>query len=264
MQQYQINSKKGRQEWLARMGAGAPVPTSDNAYGTGWDIAAKDAITYLLYQRVLQDVVPSDNSGVNYPVYRIFIRPSDCASPVRGTPNLIDYTAGVRAQVRYYLTNSAATTAQPSVAQVSPSTIVDLVRNTFALTIRDAADVFQVSRPTIYQWLKLESIDLIRSSADRDRLKRLYSIAVAWTSRPKLSGRWYQLVLPSGQTLLDILKGENLDSQEFSRFHTLLTQQSSLLQSQEHIRARSAIDGMRDSFADMERDRPNQKRGAES
>ena len=264
MQQYQINLKKGRQEWLARMGAGAAVPPSVTAYGTGWDIAAKDAITYLLYQRVLHDVVPPDNSGVNYPVCRVFIRPEGFESPVRGSPTLADYTAGVRAQICYYLTNSSAATAQPAVAQVSPSTIVDLVRNTFSLTIRDAADVFRVSRPTIYQWLKLDSIDLIRSSADRDRLKRLYAIAMAWTSRPKLSGRWYQLVLPSGQTVLDILKGENLDSQEFSRFHTLLAQQSSLLQGQEHLRAKSAMEGLREGFAAMERDRPPRKQGEES
>ena len=111
MQQYQINLKKGRQEWLARMGAGAAVPPSVTAYGTGWDIAAKDAITYLLYQRVLQDVVPPDNSGVNYPVCRVFIRPEGFESPVRGSPTLADYTAGVRAQICYYLTNSSAATA---------------------------------------------------------------------------------------------------------------------------------------------------------
>lgn len=54
MQQFQINPKKGARSGWPRMGAAAPVTTVECFYGTGWDIALPDALTYVLQQRMLQ------------------------------------------------------------------------------------------------------------------------------------------------------------------------------------------------------------------
>lgn len=255
MQQFQINPKKGRQEWLARMGAAAPATTVECFYGTGWDIAATDALTYLLQQRMLQS---EQLCLENHSVYQL-AHPQVCAiGEAHVAPSLhVSFdTAGTPTLVRRYRVQARLPVESSQLGPVSPASIVDLIRMTFALSVSDAADVFRVSRPTIYQWSKLESLDLVRSSNDRERLKKLYGIAAVWAARPKLSGRWYLTSLPSGKTIIDILKGETLDSEEFSRFHTLLEQQNSLIQGKEHMKAKEAALKLKWSASTMEQDRP--------
>lgn len=239
--QYQINLEKGRQEWLVTTRAGRPTVGKAECYGTGLDISATDAMTYILQLENWRNWARHVGSGT-------------IGSPVL---TALDSTSGM--QVIFYLASpgegahqAAVETAQPA----SPANVVEKVRETFALTIRDAADVFQVSRPTIYQWLKLDSMEAVRSHRDRERMKKLYGIANAWAAKPQLHGRWDQFVLQSGETVIDLLKKDPLDIAELLNAHAVLQQHQGILENQERVSVLKAAGAMKSSLSAMEANRP--------
>lgn len=250
MHGFQINQKQGRREWLARMGATTPVRFAECAYGTGWDTSASDALSYVLLLRISQ----SASSTAESVQYRLD----------SWRPDTQEFTASWAGMLRYhsYMQCEQTHTLVPS--PVTPASIVDMVRTTFVLSVSDAAEVFRVSRPTIYQWSKLKSMEQIRSGEDRDRLKKLYGLVATWAARPALRGSWYRHVLPSGQTVIDLLKGEQLDSAEFAQIHILLEQQCHMLQATEHIKARQATHHLRELAARMDADRPDKASRSDS
>lgn len=251
MHGFQINPKLGRQEWLARQGAAVPVRAAEGAYGTGWDISASDAQTYVLLQ-IISHAAPQT------------VEPQQCAATSFWSQATQEFTAGWPTRLHYHCYKKAEHAQTLASSPVTPAGIVDLVRQTFVLSVSDAAEVFRVSRPTIYQWSKLESLELVRASDDRERLKKLYGVVTAWAARPALRGQWYLHILPSGETVHDLLKGDRLDSAEFARIHTVLEQQSNVLHAKEHAKARRAAENLRAAAARMEADQPSPANGRQS
>ena len=98
----------------------------------------------------------------------------------------------------------------PSVA-LSPALVVDLVRTVFGLNISETAEVFGITRQTAYQWMKLTEMDQVRAHENRDRIKHLYVAAQTWQTYPRLKGRWLHSLLPTGNTVLDLLKVASID-----------------------------------------------------
>ena len=101
-------------------------------------------------------------------------------------------------------------TALPPVA-LSPASILDGVRTVFGLNISETAEVFDITRQTAYQWMNLSSMEQVRAHENRDRLKHLYGVAQSWQNRPQLKGRWLYARLPTGNTVLDLLKATQID-----------------------------------------------------
>jgi hypothetical protein len=95
--------------------------------------------------------------------------------------------------------------ALPPVA-ISPASVLDGVRAAFGMNISETAEVFGITRQTAYQWMKLTDMEQVRSHENRDRLKQLYGAAQSWQNLPPLKGRWLYALLPTGNTVLDLLK----------------------------------------------------------
>lgn len=270
MNNFQINAEKGRKEWLARQGAAASTGGRATVYGTGLDDASTDMLTYLFQLSFRPYFSPAPDIDASSKAARsaVIRNPQSNISAFEVGGQNMDYSA------RWWLSGSTSAfeivlslpiqgypfaTEDCVVGPVSPAGIVELVRKTFSLNVSDAADVFRVSRPTIYQWAKLGAMEQIRSGRDRERLKKLNEIATVWSARPKLSGRWYDRPLESGQTILDLFKVENLDVSAFGRFHAEIEKQCEQLQRMEHIHASDAVVKLRQAMAAMEADRPKGK-----
>lgn len=140
------------------------------------------------------------------------------------------------------------------VAVVSPASVVDLARNVFGLNISETADVFRVSRPTIYQWLKLEDMEQVRSREDRERIKAVYQAAQLWQQYPLLKGRWLQAILPSGTTALDILKAQKIDPDALRAAYTTLAAGTGMRRKEEGERAQQAISKLAEAFSQLATD----------
>lgn len=133
----------------------------------------------------------------------------------------------------------------------SPAKIVDTVRDTFRLTISEAAQVLRISRPTVYQWESLADIEAIRAHHDRDRLKQLYRITLNWSTRPAPRGRWLHAALPGGKSVFDLLSEPILNEIALSQAHDLLVAMAPRLQAEESQRADSAVKALKGAFAKL-------------
>lgn len=111
--------------------------------------------------------------------------------------------------------------ALPSVA-ISPASVLDRVRSVFGLNISETADVFGITRQTAYQWMKLTDMEQVRSHENRERIKQLFVATQFWQSKPPLKGRWLHALLPSGNTVLDLLKSSQLDLDALQAAYRLL------------------------------------------
>ncbi|MPZ47045.1 MAG: hypothetical protein GEV05_27510 [Betaproteobacteria bacterium] len=100
--------------------------------------------------------------------------------------------------------------ALPSVV-LSPAFVLDRVRTVFGLNISETAEVFGITRQTVYQWMKLTDMEQVRSHENRDRIKQLYGAAQSWQNHPPLKGRWLYALLPAGNTVLDLLKAPQVN-----------------------------------------------------
>lgn len=122
------------------------------------------------------------------------------------TKNQIDHREGLAATAMELNFEAAL----PTVV-VSPASVLDIVRAVFGLNISETAEVFGITRQTAYQWMKLTDMDQVRSRENRDRIKQLYGAAQTWQNLPPLKGRWLYALLPTGNTVLDLLKDPQLD-----------------------------------------------------
>ena len=134
---------------------------------------------------------------------------------------------------------------------VSPASVVDRARSVFGLNISETAEVFRVSRPTIYQWMKLQDSAQVRSRADRERIKAIYQAAQLWKARAPLKGRWPQTILPSGTTVLDILKAPKIDPDALMDAHTALEIGTEARRKEDGARARQAISALARAFSQL-------------
>lgn len=143
---------------------------------------------------------------------------------------------------------------------ITPASVVDQTRTVFSLNISDTADVFSVSRPTIYQWMKLEDIDLVRASQDRDRIKAVYRATRLWQKFRPLTGRWQQAILPSGACLLDLLKEAQIDLAALEQAYDFLAATGNKRRKEQSARAQKAVAALADAFSDLTKE-SNARRG---
>jgi DNA-binding transcriptional ArsR family regulator len=138
----------------------------------------------------------------------------------------------------------------PKVA-ASPAVVLEAVRNAFAMNISEAAEAFGITRQTAYQWLKLTDMEQVRSRENRERLKQLYAAALTWKELPPLTGRWLHALLPSGQTLLDLLKVAKIDANTLRSAHAALASSSHKRRIEEGERATQAVASFATAFANL-------------
>lgn len=226
---YQINAEEGLREQMARLGSTRPYMHGGGSYNTGAMVSTLDAIAHVSL-RVLSGWAPGSviHDGVLVGAIQ-------------------DGTAGGFVLVRGLHATDVALLEEP----VSPAEIVETVRNTFALNISETALVFHVSRPTIYQWTRLDEIGQVRSRIDRDRMKALFRISKTWAERGPLHGCWQQEVLPDGQSVLDLLSAKSVDEKTLLLAHdTLLARQGNRRQA-EHNRAKASVEALKGAFTGL-------------
>lgn len=138
----------------------------------------------------------------------------------------------------------------PKVA-ASPAVVLQTVRDAFAMNISEAAEAFGITRQTAYQWLKLTDMGQVRSRENRERLKQLYAAALTWKELPPLTGRWLHALLPTGQTLLDLLKAPKIDADMIRSAHTALTSSSNKRRTEEGERTTQAVASFATAFVNL-------------
>lgn len=145
---------------------------------------------------------------------------------------------------------------------VSPAAVLEAVRNAFVMNISEAAEVFGITRQTAYQWMKLTDMDQVRSRENRERLKQLYAATQAWKELPPLKGRWLHALLPSGQTVLDLLKAPEVDLNTLRSAHETLASSATERRVQEGERATQAVASFVGAFAGLGSGRKDRKGAA--
>jgi hypothetical protein len=151
------------------------------------------------------------------------------------------------------------TVAQLIPAAISPASVLDMVRNAFGLNVSDTAEVFQITRQTAYQWMKLSAMEQVRSHADRERIKVLYRAAQFWNEQPMLKGRWLRAILPTGVTVLDILKANTIDLDTLKAAYATLSGSSIQRRQEEGERAAKAATSLANAFAGLGSGRQERK-----
>jgi len=134
---------------------------------------------------------------------------------------------------------------------VSPATVLDSVRDVFGLNISETAEVFGITRQTAYQWLKLTTMEQVRARENRERLKQLYGATQTWKELPLLKGRWLHALLPSGQTVLDLLKAPQVDPDALRSAHKALASCANERRIQEGERTTQAVSAIAAAFAGL-------------
>lgn len=131
---------------------------------------------------------------------------------------------------------------------VSPASVLINARDAFGLNISETAEIFGITRQTAYQWMKFTEMDQVRSHDNRTRIRDVYSAVQSWQSRPKLKGRWLNSLLPSGKTVLDILKGSPIDLNGLENAYNILSASKDDRQRMEGELATKAMAALEDSF----------------
>lgn len=153
--------------------------------------------------------------------------------------------------------------ALPLVA-LSPASVLDGVRTVFGVNVSETAEVFGVTRQTVYQWMKLTDIEQVRAHENRDRLKQLYGAAQSWQNLPPLKGRWLNARLPSGNSVLDLLKAPQVDLDALQSAYQALAASTTERRREEGTRATRAVTGLAGAFASLGAGRKARKAASES
>jgi len=123
---------------------------------------------------------------------------------------------------------------------LSPASILDKVRTVFGLNVSEMAQVFHITRQTAYQWMSLSGMEQVRSHQNRVRLQQLYEAAMSWQSTRPLTGRWLYALLPSRNTVLDLLKAAPIDLNALRAAYAALVSSADARRREEGERATQA------------------------
>ena len=134
---------------------------------------------------------------------------------------------------------------------LSPASVLDGVRKVFGLNISETAEVFNITRQTAYQWMKLTDMEQVRAHENRDRLMQLYGAAQSWQNLPLLKGRWLYALLPAGNTLLDLLKTHQIDLDALQAAYQALAANTADRRREEGERATQAATALAGAFAGL-------------
>ena len=97
----------------------------------------------------------------------------------------------------------------------SVAKMIQFIRATFGLNIKQLAGALQITRVTVYEWLKLESGSGLKEESRR-RLNNVYQIAKVWRGMQPIAGNYLQeFIEPLGKTLEELLQESNLDTNQF-------------------------------------------------
>lgn len=95
--------------------------------------------------------------------------------------------------------------------ETPPASVVNSVRAAFGLMLSQTAEAFGARLQTLYEWMKTDDMEAVRSGQSRARIKQLSAAAQLWQSLPALEGAWLDASLPAGNTVMDILKTPEVD-----------------------------------------------------
>lgn len=106
---------------------------------------------------------------------------------------------------------------------------VQEIRNAFGLNIKQLADVMQVTRVTIYDWIRQDNMSILREGA-RKRLNDMYILASVWGQLPAIPGLYLDEPIDSGATTLSSLlkRDELLRPLRMQAIHQMLLQANSI------------------------------------
>ncbi|WP_031597375.1 helix-turn-helix domain-containing protein [Ferrovum myxofaciens] len=133
----------------------------------------------------------------------------------------------------------------------SPASVLDVVRTIFGMNISDTAEVFGITRQTAYQWIKFTDMEQVRSNENRVRIKQLYGVAQSWQNYPPLKGRWLHALLPTGNTVLDLLKAPQIDHDALQAGYRALAASTADRRREEGGRATQAATALTGAFAGL-------------
>lgn len=136
-------------------------------------------------------------------------------------------------------------------AALTPASVLDVVRTVFGLNISETAEVFGITRQTAYQWMKLTDMEQVRAHENRDRLKQLYCAAQSWQNLSPLKGRWLYALLPSGNTVLDLLRAPQIDLIALQSAYQAVAASTQERRREEGERATRAVQHAGESLSDI-------------
>jgi len=119
-------------------------------------------------------------------------------------------------------------------AELSTSEVLHILQDRFGLGVSQLAEVAQVSRPTIYGWLKSTAVP--RNDEKAHRLDALLAIARLCNRGEvdsKIIGRLLRRNTSLGFSMLDLLLEDKLDSEKVQQVYTEL--KSKALKSQHNM-----------------------------
>lgn len=122
---------------------------------------------------------------------------------------------------------------------ISPAMAVTFVRKTFDLNIKQLAQVLQVERITVYDWLRKETWSKLHPNR-RTRLMNVASLATLWSKlTPLPPGYLLEPLDASGETVLKLLSQASIPANEVMAAHAQLVHNKPLaLRVQEYEAAR--------------------------
>lgn len=223
------------------------------------------ARNYAIRQRAMGSYFMEDSTGgslvvndgrgyyiVSHDWTTVDANPTQQFSRSSTTGEFIEYVKYTTEALKAFISNkSVRAVAHQTPAAVSPASVLDIVRNAFGLNVSDTAEVFQITRQTAYQWMKLSAMEQVRSHADRERIKVLYRAAQFWNEQPMLKGRWLRAILPTGVTVLDILKVNTIDLDTLKAAYATLSSSSAQRRQDEGERAAKAVTSLANAFAGL-------------
>lgn len=89
----------------------------------------------------------------------------------------------------------------------APATLsekIQEIRQAFGLNIKQLAEVMQVTRVTIYDWLRQDSLSVLRDGARR-RLTHVQTLAAVWAQLPSIPGAYLEEQFDEAGTTLGAL-----------------------------------------------------------
>ena len=153
--------------------------------------------------------------------------------------------------MRFTAIPSGLVVAHLPVIATTPAAVLDLVRTVFGLNVRETADVFRVTRQTVYQWMKLSNMEQVRSHTDRERIKTLFKAARLWMGQPEIKGRWLRALLPSGISVLDLIKAPVIDFDALMAAYTILASSTAERRKSEGERAAHAVTALANALSGL-------------
>ena len=133
----------------------------------------------------------------------------------------------------------------------SPASVLNQVRTVFGLNITETAEVFGITRQTVYHWMKLIDMDQVRAHENRDRLKQLNNAVQLWQNYPPLKGRWLHAFLPNSSTVLDLLKAAQVNLNDLQAAYKALSASTADRRREEGNRATQAVPKLAGAFAGL-------------